>query len=275
MWWKIYFWLTLLLALVTLASLFVDYPQITLFLLFNNFIFYIEILGLFAFLFKKTILHPLFWRGFFWLNIIIDAFYIFYAFFPHTFFTSFLTIFYGKTPQVDIILFADIVIDLPLLYACYILSRGEFYNPEKKIKKSATKKKRLRWGMLQMALWGYSFILTFILFLSSFFLSGNSTDKTTIDFSYITYVATMFAPVFIFWLWILIRYKQYTWNWWRTTLLANALLYSGSLIFGIFSPVQENGSTGIDLVSIFQLLVLLGSFYVFGKEQFAFPNNSS
>ncbi len=127
----------------------------------------------------------------------------------------------------------------------------------------------MRWGMLQMALWGYSFILTLYILIFAFIPSSGTTS--TKDVADIYYGVVMYAPLVVFWLWIVVQYKKYRWNWWRATLVANALLYSGVMLFGVVFPQPEiNSSSGIDPISIMILLILVASLYFFGREQFVF-----
>ena len=123
-----------------------------------------------------------------------------------------------------------------------------------------------RWGMIQTALWGFSMVITFFLLIFSFLPTG--VENSTADPSDSLYATMTFLPLLIFWLWVVIRYKNYRWNWFRTTLVANALLYSGSIIFGTLLPQPGGSSSGIDWVSSFILVILLLSLYIFGKEQF-------
>jgi hypothetical protein len=123
-----------------------------------------------------------------------------------------------------------------------------------------------QWGMIQIALWGFSTVITFMLLLFSFFpMEGSTSTNDPMDSLFAT---ISFLPLLIFWVWVVLRYKQYRWNWWRRTLVANALLYSGSILYGAFLPQSGDTSSGIDFVSIAILLILLLSFYIFGKDQF-------
>lgn len=274
MWWKIYFGIIVLLALVvSIGSFATRFDNFNPFSLFHLGVFYIEFVGLYAFLFHKEMLSRQFWKYFFWLNVVLDVAILLYAFFPHIAFSPYLKAFFVHEPKADITLFISELLDIPSLYALYFLSKGIFADANskpKKSKKPLTKQTRFRWGMVQMALWGYASVLTFFLFILAFFPSRNSeAAKAAVDYAYLTSITVMFAPLLIFWLWVVIRYKQYRWNWWRTTLVANALLYSGLIIFGILVPSSDQGPSGFDFISVLQLFILLLSLYVFGKEQFS------
>src|SRR6185312_8212737 len=153
-----------------------------------------------------------------------------------------------------------VLVDIPLLYAMYRLTKEEEYGKEKNIKKNISFP---RWGMIQTALWGYSSVLTFFLFIVSFFQTGADSTQTHADTYSLTFITVLFLPMILFWVWVVLQYKQYKWNWWRTTLVANALLYSGSLIYGVLFPSSQKGSSGFDVISVLQILILMVSLYVF------------
>jgi len=268
MWWKIYFWITIVEALLNVLSLFFApgihiFTQIVLILLFL-----VAVIGLYGYIFQKKIFSGIFWQYFLGIYLLIDIIYLIYSAAPNTPLISsfsFLTIYKPDNFSFINAVFG-VVIDIPLIYALYLLTKGELYDPQ------ATKKKKgqlYKWGLLQMALWGYSFVLTFFLFILAFFSSTSSGNtKGHMDLYSLTFVTVLFAPLLLFWLWVIVTYKYYRWNWWRTTLAANALLYSGSIIFGVLAPSSAQGSSGFDLISILQLFILLLSLYIFGREQF-------
>lgn len=266
MWWKIYFWITIVFIGLALFSLFAPTKQNIPASIFSILTSGLAMVGLYAYAFQKQLLPRRFWQVYFWIYLLLDALYFIYAFLPAFLSKYFLfLIIYPDTTIWDSMI--NTALDIPLLYALFQVSKGKLYVP--KAKKKITKKSRFQWGMLQMALWGYSSVLTFFLFILAFFPSSSSGNaKATIDYSYITSITIMFAPLLIFWLWIIIYYKQYKWTWWRTTLVANAVLYSGSIIFGILSPSSVQSSSGFDIVGVLQLFILLLSLYVFGREQF-------
>jgi hypothetical protein len=264
--WKLYFIIALGEALLAITSLFSDpgyhiFTQIVMAI-----IFLIALFGLYEYVFRIQYLPKLFWQYFLGIYVLIDFLYLIYAIAPTVPLISslsFLTI-YKDDKYLFLNAFIGIIIDIPLLYAMYRLTKEQVYPIQKKVKKTLFP----RWGMIQMALWGYAFILTIFLFIVSFFQSGGGNTKAHTDIYSITFIAVLFGPMLLFWLWITAQYKQYRWNWWRTTLVANGLFYSGSVIFGILFPQSQQGSSGFDLVSILQILILFMSLYVFGREQF-------
>lgn len=275
--WKIYFlFITLLQVGVTVDILFRRFHEANIFMILHTLIFYFAIFGLFAYMFKKNILPKLFWKYFFWFTIALFSSVIFYAIFPQVPAFSFLSVLFYKTPvlysaRLAGALFGPILF-APTLYANYQLSQGKFYeakeSPKQSIKVSVDKKD-FRWGMPQIALWGYSSVVSFFFLLLSLF-PANGSDKTSdqLYFTITVIVSIIFAPILIFWLWVVIKYKQYTWNWWRTTLAANALLLSGVTVFGEFGQQSNDNASGFDFIGILQLLILFVSLYVFGKDQF-------
>lgn len=274
--WKIYFWIIasiLLLSLYADAMVVFHKPGASAFDFIES---SLDITALASYIFRKQILpkvfNPLFWRYFFVLRVIVLVLFLLYGFFPHGQFIQYLNLFYIRPPRMDGSLIIAILLDLPTFYAIYRLSQGRYYETEIKSKKITTvsqNKKPFQWGMAQMALWGYSSVITFFFFVLSL-LPQNGSDKTS-DQTYETIIfviSIIFLPIFIFWLWVVIRYKRYKWNWWRTTLVANALVLSGTTVFSIFDPQQSQTGSGFDFVGTLQILILLISLYVFGKDQF-------
>lgn len=260
MWWKIYFWLTILLLGITLLSFFnppISNLPVQIFLVIT---YCIALVGLYTYIFKRHFFPQTFWKYYFWFYLLLDIVYLAFGLLPSSYFkdVSFLML-YDSNSVIDAVI--NTALDIPLLYALYRLSKGELYVSLKK------KKIPFTWGLIQIALWGYSSVFTFFLFLLSF-IPQSRTDTTNVAFN--PFFTLMFAPLFIFWVWVLIQYKEYKWNWWRTTLLANAILYSGTIIFGSIFPQPNSGSSGFDIISVLQLFILLVSFYVFGYGQLSF-----
>jgi hypothetical protein len=246
MWWKIYFGITIVEILLDILSFFVA-PQLHIFTnIVVSLLFIVAVIGLYGYIFRKDILNPVFWQYFLGIYILIDVLYFIYAAAPHAPLISSLSFMaVSKTDNLSFIsAFIGVAIDIPLLYALYRLTKGELYQP--KPKKN---------------------ILTFFLFILAFFPGSGSSNK--IDSTDSFYISFMFAPLLIFWLWVIFQYKQYKWNWWRTTLVANALLYSGLIIFSTFAPQTNQSISGFDFIGLLQLLILLISLYVFGRDQFS------
>jgi hypothetical protein len=268
MWWKIYFWINILEALLNILSLIAEpgihiFTQVVLLVLFL-----VAVVGLYGYIYQKKFLSPVFWQYFLGIYFLIDVVYLIYSVAPQSSilsYLSFLSIY--KPDQYSFIsaLFG-VAIDIPLMVALYRLGKNEVHEPNVK---NSKKDMLYKWGMLQTALWGYSFILTLLLFVMALFPSGETTHvNKSVEFSALATISLLFIPLVIFWLWIVFTYQKYKWNWWRLTLVANALLFSGSIIFGLFFPSQDKGPAGFDFISAIQLFILFLSLYVFGREQF-------
>src|SRR5579859_3951505 len=121
MWWKIYFWLIVALAIFTGIFLAGNLHQLSITTSFHTIIFYLEVVGLYSFLFRKRMLWPLFWIFFFWFNIALDVMYMLYAFFLHASFMLFAHLIFGEQPKVDLFLFGSVALDIPMLYTFYRL----------------------------------------------------------------------------------------------------------------------------------------------------------
>lgn len=273
MWWKIYFWLDIALVIVALLSFFGTSQQNIPVHIFLIVTYCLALIGLFSFVFSRKILTSTFWKIYFWFYLLLDVIYLMYVLIPHTPLTHFLSFIaiYEDNSVVGTVI--DTALDIPLIYALYRISLGKDYSSDNS-KKKKEKKKPFRWSLLQIALWGYSSILTFFLFILAFFPTGKTSGSKEVSDPF--YILAMFAPLLIFWLWVVIRYKEYTWNWLRTTLVANALLYSGSIIFGLLIPQSgTQTSPGFDIISVLQLAILLLSFYIFGNEQLIKKSDST
>lgn len=267
MWWKIYFWITIVELVLQFLGLFVNpgiriATQIAIMIVFA-----IAVVGMYGFAFHKKLATQLFWQYFTWIYALLDLVYLVYAAAPTAPVLSNLSFLQIYPNQTFLEILLGVGIDIPLVYAMYRLTKDEPFAK----KPVTTKNEPFRWGMIQTALWGYSVVLIFYLLLVFLLPSGDSPVAKK-EASDPTYVAGMFAPLVIFWVWVVLQYKKYKWNWWRTTLALNGLLYSGIIFWGIFFPQEELSSqasmAGIDVISLLQLLIMLLGLWVFGKTQF-------
>lgn len=266
--WKIYFGILCLLALLSSASIFSlpknEIPASIIHLV----IFVGELIGLYAFLFHKNIVTPTFWKYFFWLNVFLDITYFLYSFYPN----FPLLHYYSYLEPGDVRPLWEIMLavaaDLPLLFALYKLSKNEFFTP-KKITPQFVSPGIPQWGMIQTALWGYAFIITSIFAVSSLFPISQETRSTTVS-SESYFGAIIILPIVIFWVWIIVQYKNYKKSWWRLTLLANGIVFALLMLTGLLFPAGEFSEIKYetDLITLLQFAVILLALYVFGKEQF-------
>ena len=265
MWWKIYFWLAICEAILAVASIFAIPGDYIVTQIVMTIIFLVGVVGLYSYIFQKKLLTEVFWQYFLGIYILIDIFLLLYTAFPHAPIISslaFLTVYKDSSFLESAI---GAALDIPLLYAIYRLTKGEIHTQKEK-----KKNKHLphRWGMIQTAFWGYASVLVFFLLIIAFVPSGNN-DVSKQQSSDPYFVASIFAPVLLFWLGIIMRYKEYRWNWWKTTLAANGILYSGTIIIGVFFPQTVQAQTsGIDVIGLLQILIMFIGLWVFGREQF-------
>lgn len=276
MWWKLYFWITIIEAVLGFLGIFITPGYHIATQIIMAVIFLVAVIGMYSYAFRKKLLTQLFWQYFTGIYVLIDLIYLVYAAAPQAqgiSALSFLSI-YKETSFVDTLI--GVGLDLPLIYALFRLTKDKPYRlAEKKV---SAKNTTYRWGMLQTALWGYSIVLVFYLLLTSFFPSADTT-VTKHEAADPYNLAGTFVPLMLFWLWVIAKYKQYKWNWWRTTLAANGLLYSGMIFWGILFPQKEqavqSGFMGIDIISLLQLLIMLLGLWVFGRTQFVKEENKA
>lgn len=221
---------------------------------------------MFSFAFRKKIFTPLFWQYFAWIYALLDGIYLVYISAPSAPLLSWLSFLQVYPEQTFGEALLGVTVDLPLIYALFQLRKAEPF--PKEVEK---KNEPHRWGMIQIALWGYSLVLVADLFILALFPMGEvATQSQDSSESYI--LLGTFAPLMIFWLWIAVEYKQYKWNWWRTTLALNGIFYSLLILWGIFfgpeEQALEQSTFGVDIISILQLLIMLLGLWVFGKMQF-------
>jgi hypothetical protein len=223
--------------------------------------FILSVTGTFAYLWKKKLFIPQFWLLFFILNIVLDASYLLYSAAPNVPYIKSLA-FLNPEGVIDSFGYNLIsaLFDVPMLFAVFNLSRDRYFNPELLRKKDARKP---GWNMFQTALWGYSTVFMGLILLFSFLLQPDASDSQT-D---VLISSASFLPLAIFWLMVVFRYKEYPWNWWRTTLVLNSLLYTGMIFYGILSPAAPSHQSGIDFISIAETLLLFISLIVFGRDQ--------
>ncbi len=269
--WKIFFWALCLFTLYDLAAI-TSLPSGEWFpIIFHHIIFFGELVGLFAYIYGKKIGNRQFWKYFLGINIILDILSILYTLYPNAVYLQFYKYIYGNTVTDIGNLMLAVVADMPLLYAMYRLSQGEFYMPESK-KIMFVSSGIPKWGLVQTALWGYSLVISTVFFLSSIFPRASSEVSSAP--TEVLYGLLMIVPMVIFWLYIILQLKYYQKNWWRLTLLANGLFISLMMVGGMIIPSDDLGgesSMASEFMGILQFLIMVISLYVYGREQF--PKN--
>jgi len=124
MWWKVYFWIILVMSVLGLVF---GYGRMQTWPLAS----WIEIvgsiillLGLYAYVYKKKILKPSFWNIFFWLMIFSTVFAIMWAFTPIKTVLPLPGWFSSKVITAGVELLLGVVISIPNYYAIYRLSKN-------------------------------------------------------------------------------------------------------------------------------------------------------
>lgn len=265
MWWKIYFWLTLALAVVGSLGVFLIPSEVTSVIILEFLIFYLALVGLYSFVFSKHIFSSKFWKFFFWFYLFLDIVYILKVLFPEAPFQDYLSLLSAYEDESMLTVLIGLTLDIPLLIALYKLSKREYRVEENTQANLVPAKNAPKWGMLQTALWGFNTVFTFILFLLSFYPTSEPGGEASDPVSGLA----IFAPLLLFWLLVVMQYKMYHWNWWRTTLVANSLLYSAIILYGLATPLPvEPTTSGFDIISTLQIFILFLSLIVFGHDQF-------
>ena len=124
MWWKVYFWIILVMSVLGLVF---GYGRMQTWPLAS----WIEIvgsiillLGLYAYVYKKKILKPSFWNIFFWFLIFSTVFDIMWAFTPIKTVLPLPGWFSSKVITAGVELLLGVVISIPNYYAIYRLSKN-------------------------------------------------------------------------------------------------------------------------------------------------------
>jgi len=122
-WWKIYFWVSLVLSAVGLVTV---YGQARVWF-FSDWVEIITsiigLIGLFAFIYKKTIFSKLFWRVFFWMIVVSWFFNLIYVFTPLEEVWVLPTWFQSRSVGSEAELLAGMLLSLPSNYAVYQLGQ--------------------------------------------------------------------------------------------------------------------------------------------------------
>lgn len=135
MWWKIYFWITLLGAINGITGIVVYLIRTSIRLSISNIIdilyvvnFSLAVLAVYAFIYKRTIFTPLFWLCFFWINILIDIFHFLYDLSPYVpVFHKLAFLFAMHKPNAILLNISLILFDIPFFYSSYQLSQRKFF----------------------------------------------------------------------------------------------------------------------------------------------------
>lgn len=145
MWWKIYFWLYLLLTIITLVFVYGQLKTWTLVDVFWIVGLIIATLGIYSYVFKKQVLSFEFWKYFFWISAILLVVEVAYKFTPLEETYPFLsTLIYGSTPKEvgdEPWFIISALLGLPALYAFYKISyhKNVFSESKKEVKRLKNK----------------------------------------------------------------------------------------------------------------------------------------
>ena len=107
--WKIYFWFILINVVIT----YILQGFSRLWVIADLFIYFIAFVGLFAFIWKKNILNKLFWKTYFFVQIIWNIFYLYFLPLPEKITESF------EMSQFSMATIS-IIIYIPLFFALYL-----------------------------------------------------------------------------------------------------------------------------------------------------------
>ncbi|QQG40891.1 MAG: hypothetical protein HYV37_01035 [Candidatus Levyibacteriota bacterium] len=121
MWWKIFFWINIVFAVLAILGLAVTKNSFWDVFSIANFI--VVVVGLYAFIYRKKVFSETFWLFMFWFNIVTDIVYTFYVFAPNDpIMKNFSFLVSGEIPNKFLII-AFSLLDIPLLYAIYQLTK--------------------------------------------------------------------------------------------------------------------------------------------------------
>ncbi|RJP45765.1 MAG: hypothetical protein C4584_02800 [Armatimonadetes bacterium] len=123
MWWKIYFWILLILSVVGLFGL-LSGPRFA-FADIVGFIFNIVVLvGLYAYIYKKNIWHPLIWKVAFWIWVVfsVEMFLELYIL-SEDFINKYLFVFKSNLSYSEFEVLLSWLLAAPAIYVLYILSK--------------------------------------------------------------------------------------------------------------------------------------------------------
>jgi len=124
MWWKVYFWIMLVLSVIGLVFVYGSMQTWGLASLIEIVGSIILLLGLFAYVYKKKILKPSFWNIFFWLMVFNTVFAIMWAFTPIKTVLPEPSWFSSQVTTTGVELLLGIVLYIPNYYAIYCLSKN-------------------------------------------------------------------------------------------------------------------------------------------------------
>ena len=120
-WWKIYFWLSVIASVFAVIGFAIEYKQNNLFDLITFIMFFLSLLGLYSFIYNKKFFLKKFWFYFFWINLIIDIIYTSYYLAPNDPIISNLSFINGRYPVSGIAAIIVFILDIPVIYALYKL----------------------------------------------------------------------------------------------------------------------------------------------------------
>lgn len=125
MWWKIYFWIVTISASIFILVALSKFDKANLMDVIAVTVLLIQLLGLYAYVFKKFILTPQIWKYFFWFWIILTMLQLIQVFSPNPI-LDFMN--GGGITELTVTskggLIINHLLNLPVFYAVYRLSTG-------------------------------------------------------------------------------------------------------------------------------------------------------
>lgn len=127
-WWKIYFWVSLVLSAIGLVGVYGQQPVWSFGAWLEVITSIVGLIGLFAFIYHKSIFSRTFWRVFFWIMAVSWVFSLIYIFTPleEIFVLPKWLESQSITSETEFLL--GILMGLPMVYAIYRLGQRDHKN---------------------------------------------------------------------------------------------------------------------------------------------------
>lgn len=253
MWWKLYFILSILIGIFTVFDIFTNKNIIWPIYLVYIIVFFVGIIGQYSYIFRKRLFSLKFWIIFLYFALILDILYVLASLFPNIPLLSYL-LYSKEVVPLEATIFG-IVFNLPYYFMLYQLNKGKLL--EKKEEDNKVKP----WSLLQIAIWGYSLVFSFILIFLTLLPQENSTTNNDHSFVFL-----LFSPFILFWILVFSQRKQYKWSWWKKALAITSGINSFFIFFGTFLP-SSGSTTTVSLVTIVPIIITFLGFFILGKDK--------